>query len=436
MSQRNTDNPSDLLKDMRRFWFNNEPGTFQLGDRKVTRREIQIYGGPAPQFNFCGTCQQSEWLSRLEQRNLFQSHSCDTSERCQWLCSVQGDELWTIHHQNFWYAVGYDPDLQAPKGIIFYDKGPGGRFWYTRFWVDNCDNKMVEWRRAAAQAFQYELVEEPPETDWSRYDFMYARVCISPITRPDIPIMVLGEDYVNKEWMQGILDWLQPDIMITPYPTAWSQFNSIGKIIFHHRSPSSFFTRPNVRGEKKFDLLVIGNLTHGIYDPRRELHEQLQPLENNYRIKFDYHSTLHQKHPGPVEFMHGDEKVHYLNKWSEYLGSAKFATFGPTGPPCHEKLMVKNFECMGSGAISILPEVTDLTKYLTVGPDIHYIPQGSIWKNNNQLRHYLDHYEDYIHIAEAATKWHAENMDRMLFDDFEDAIMELTGYKYPRRLID
>lgn len=436
MTQRNTDNPSDLLKDVRRFWFNNEPGTFSIGSKQVTRKEIQTYGGPAPQFNFCPTCQESEWFSRLEQRNLFQSHSCNTSERCQLLCSRQGDELWTLYHQNFWFAVGCDSDLQAPKGAFFFDKGPGCGMMYTRFWEDNCDHWMLDWRRMFAQACQIEIIEKPSETDWSRYDFLYTKALgISPINRPDIPVIAWGGDYLKAEQIQSNLNWLRPDILLTCYPTAWSQFEHIGKIWPGTMAASQFFTRPNLGHNKNFDLLVIGGLGHSIYDRRRELDEQLQNLSGDYRIKFDHHQTLHQRHAGPVEFIHGDKKVHYLNKWSEYLGSARFVTFGPIAPPCNEKIVAKYAECLGSGAIPILPNVTDLSKQYKVQPMVHYIPLSNVWKNNGQLRHYFDHYGEYKHIAEAAVQWHIDNVDRSLFSNFEDMVQELTENKYHRRLL-
>lgn len=431
--RRFTDNPSDLVKDIRRFWFNNEPGTFQLGNRSVIRREIQIYGGPAPQFNPCNICQRSEWLSRLEQKNLFQSHSCSTSERCRWLCSVQGNELWTLYHQNFWFMVGCNPSLQAPRVALFYDKGQGSAFWYTRFWSDNCDHAMIDWRRAMAQACQVDVLENLDEVDWSKYDFAYVKVRMDPINRPPIPVIAWGEDYFRADYVQNILNWLQPNILITPYPTAWSQFELDGEVQFQPHAASQFFTRSNL-GPKDLDLLVIGGMGHGIYNPRRRLDEQIKALTSGYQIRFNHHQTLHQKHPGPTRFMHGNEEVHYLNEWSKYLGSAKFVTFGAIDPPCHEKVVAKYGECLGSGAIPILPEPADLTKHFGVEPMTHYIPQRNILGNNDQLRYYLDHYADFRYIAENAVRWHKENIDHLLFDGFEDIIQKLTEGKYSRRL--
>jgi len=331
--------------------------------------------------------------------------------------------------------VGCDSSLQAPRAAVFYDKGPGSAFWYTRFWSDNCDHAMLDWRRAMAQACQIDILENPSEVDWSRYDFLYVKVRMGPINRPPIPVMAWGEDYFRADYVQGILDWLQPNILVTPYPTAWSQFSFDGEVRFQPHAASQFFTRPNL-GPKNLDILAIGGKGHGIYNPRQQLDDQLEPLSGDYQIKLDHHQTFHQNHPGPVEFTHGSEIVHYLNSWSKYLGSARFVTFGATDPPCHEKMVAKYGECLGSGAIPILPEPTDLTKYFKIEPMVHYIPQETIWKNNNQLRYYLDHYNDYKHIAEAATRWHADNIDHLMFDGFEDIVQSLTECKYPRRLLE
>ena len=38
-------------------------------------------------------------------------------------------------------------------------------------------------------------------------------------------------------------------------------------------------------------------------------------------------------------------------------------------------------------------------------------------------------------IAENAVTWYKKNSDKMLFEDFENLIREITDYKYPKRLI-
>jgi len=54
----------------------------------------------------------------------------------------------------------------------------------------------------------------------------------------------------------------------------------------------------------------------------------------------------------------------------------------------------------------------------------------------DRLTHFLDHYEDYLYIAQNAVEWATANMDRMLFGDFESLIHEITGRRFPKRLID
>jgi len=76
-----------LLDAVGEFWFNNFPGKFDHGGKGWTRQEIQIYGGPSPEFD-CTLCQAAEWLSRLEQKNMFMEHKSTLSlflvsgERC------------------------------------------------------------------------------------------------------------------------------------------------------------------------------------------------------------------------------------------------------------------------------------------------------------------------------------------------------------------
>ncbi len=61
------------------------------------------------------------------------------------------------------------------------------------------------------------------------------------------------------------------------------------------------------------------------------------------------------------------------------------------------------------------------------GNNLHHVPD---------MIHILDHYEDYRYIAQNAVEWSTANMDRMLSDDFESLIHEITGRRFPKRLID
>jgi len=48
---------------------------------------------------------------------------------------------------------------------------------------------------------------------------------------------------------------------------------------------------------------------------------------------------------------------------------------------------------------------------------------------------FLRHYDDYFHIAENVVDWFFVHMDRMLFDDSESVIHDVSGRKFPKRLI-
>ena len=66
---------TDLMQQVRKFWYNNLSDDFDLDGEKISRKDIFTYGGPNPRFT-CPICQKSEWLSRVRQKNLFQSHNC------------------------------------------------------------------------------------------------------------------------------------------------------------------------------------------------------------------------------------------------------------------------------------------------------------------------------------------------------------------------
>lgn len=415
----------NLLSEVREFWYNNVPGEFN----GVSRKEIHTYGGPNPKFK-CEICQESEWMSRITQSNLFTAHKCSTSNVCRAHCQRQGDELWTNLHQNFWYAAGCNPKLNAPKILLIHcPRGPKYMNTY------NCDHSTKVFLRRIAQACQYDITtDQNAKIDWSRYDgaifFITGQV---PKLKTSLPVIAYAHDlWKHHNIRQGMIDFYQPDILLTPYPTPWQFHYKIPektKVVFHPISASQFFTRPNLSRNKKYDLVVAGSMGDNIYKPRLILDSQVKTLRG-FNIKFSHHPGSKRAYTdGPVS--KGD--VHYMNKWSEFLGSGKFVMFGPIdGFP--QAVFHKHYECMGSGAIPIIPTAPDL-KLLGVEPMIHYIPVQSIMGDNKGLTDILNSFEDLRYIAKNAVKWHEQNADRMMFEGFEDAIQELTNNKYPRRLI-
>ena len=122
-----------------------------------------------------------------------------------------------------------------------------------------------------------------------------------------------------------------------------------------------------------------------------------------------------------------------MNRWIEYIGRAKYVIFGPVN--VDPKIVLrKHGECLASGAIPIMPESPDL-KYLKIEPMVHYIPLTSVWRQNGSLDSFLGQHDKFKKIAQNAVEWHNENADRLLFGKFEDLVQEVTGKKYPRRLI-
>jgi hypothetical protein len=198
---------------------------------------------------------------------------------------------------------------------------------------------------------------------------------------------------------------------------------------------SNFFTRPNL-SQKSIDLLSIGNITGHLYEGRRKLHSQLKSFQNqNSSYKIEFSHIVGTLEPDPAKGLEYTDsqgnKIRYLNKWSEYLGRAKYTVFGKMKYPV---LVGKYYETLGSGAVPIFPEVQDL-KLLGVKPFEHYIPLSEIEGNNERLKYFLDNYDKFKYIAENAVKWYKENSDIMLFNRFEDLIREVTNYKFPKRLL-
>jgi len=428
---------SELVKEMRKFWYLNTPGYFDLDGEKISRKDIFTYGGPNSKFT-CSICQKSEWLSRVRQKNLFIEHNCNQAKECRDLCQKQGDELWTHLHQNFSFMIGCDSDLPAPKCLYIVPK-----YSYQRFFVPRCDQGSLVGKRRFASAFQADIIQEPPvNIDWFKYDFlfMFNEGNNPKFLRPDMPVIFYGHDFwKEKIGYQWVIDWIQPDVFLTSYPTQWKEnfkFPVHTKIAFYPLFPSLFFTRSNL-GEKKLDVLVIGAIASPVYEQRFALDKQITELGNRYRIKFSHWvGASGDSWQGQVSYVDSITKsrVNYLNKWSEYLGSAKYVIFGRIADPKKQFLVWKYYEALGSGAIPIFPEVPDL-KLLGVKPFVHYIPLSEVEGNNEKLSHYLSNYDKYKYIAENAVRWYRESENKLLFGDFEEAIRELTNYKYPKRLI-
>jgi len=439
---------SELVNKVSYFWYSNIPGDFNLNEEKISRRDIFIYGGPNPKFT-CQICQKCEWLSRIRQKNLFILHSCKHSEErehneeCKILCSRQGDELWTNFHQNFDFSIDYDANLTAPKCLCIMpdDRSSEAGGFYQRFQTPCCDQWMLLFRRRLAYACQVDVVKYPININWKNYDFILMPNTGSnrKFPHPDIPVILYGHDFwpLENKGYQWVIDWVQPDILLTPYPTQWRGNFKLPlhtKVVFYPFFESLFFSRPNLI-YKQIDLLVIGTISSPIYGPRVSLKKQISQLEGRYKIEF-FHSL-----PESASWKGGTYRVdpinktpiRYLNKWSEYLGSAKYVIFGRMQFPI---LVSKYYEVLGSGAIAIFPEVPDLN-LLGIKPFEHYIPLSEVEgrRSNERLSYFLDNYDKFRYVAENAVNWYKENSDKMLFNDFEDVIEKITNHQFPKRLI-
>jgi hypothetical protein len=431
---------SDLVERVRYFWYANIPGDFDLDGEKISRRDIFVYGGPNPKFT-CPICQKSEWLSRIRQKNLFQPHNCPQAKECETLCSRQGDELWTNFHQNFDFSIGCDPNLPAPKCLCVLpeDKNNEAGGFYLRFQNPGCDQWMLVFRRRLAYACQVDVVSYPTSINWNNYDFVFVTNTGSnkKFPRPPIPVIMYGHDFwpLEDKGFQWVIDWLKPEILLTPYPTQWKEYFKLPPkttVVFYPFFDSLFFARPNLN-KKKFDLLVIGSITSSVYKERISLNEKIRKFIKKYKIEFSQILPRAASWRGKTQREDPVTKspIYYLNKWSEYLGSARYVIFGRMK---FSILVSKYYEVLGSGAIPIFPEVPDL-KLLGVKPFEHYIPLSEIENNPERLIYFLDHYNDFKHIAQNAVDWYKKVSDKMIFEDFEELVRRVTNYRYPKRQI-
>ncbi len=424
-----------LMKEAREFWFENGRDIFSLNSHQINKKEMFLHGGPSLQFS-CDICQQSEWLSRVKQKNLFTSHSsCLTTEECEVLCQRQGNDLWKHYHQNFDFALGVDDALPTPKGIYVLF-GPISQFFALRL---EPMERVLRWQLALN--CQLDLATFPLGIDWSKYDFvfMYLPGVIPKFKRPSIPIILFTHDFWREpEASQWVFDWLGPDVILTSCPAQWKENFRIGersKVVFHPMFASNFFTRPSL-SKKSIDLLVIGNAIGPLYKGRVMLGKQIKKFQTQYpNFNIEFSQITGTFSPDPEKGLEYKDsqgnKIRYLNKWSEYLGSAKYVVFGRMKYPA---LVGKYYETLGSGAIPIFPEVPDL-KLLGVKAFEHYIPLSEIDGNNERLNYFLDNYEKFKYIAENAVKWYKENSDKMLFENFENMVREITNYKFSKRLL-
>jgi len=426
---------SELVKRVRKFWYTNTPGDFNLDGEKISRKDIFIYGGPNPKFA-CHICQKSEWLSRIRQKNLFIPHDCSQAKECKELCKKQGDELWTYLHQNFDYSMGCEKNIPVAKCLLYSIKETR-----DRVFSPGCDILPLLNRRRLAYACQVDVATNPSFVNWSDYDFLFidSPMAKPKFPRPNIPVILYGHDFwgPDKNVYQWSIDWLKPDMLLTAFPSCWSENLKIPKntkIVFHPFFDSLFFSRPNLKN-KKLDLLVIGATTSAsIYNGRISLNKQLLQLPHRHKVEFSQLAGAgNEDRKGSVykKDLRTGKAIHFLNKWSEYLGSSKYVIFGRMKYPV---LVSKYYEILGSGAIPIFPEVPDL-KLLGVKPFEHYIPLSEIEGNNDKLTYYLDNYDKYKYIAQNAVKWYKQNSDKMIFNGFEDMIQEITKNKYPRRIL-
>ena len=424
---------TDLVEKLRTFWYQNILGEFDLDGEKISRKDIFTFGGPNPEF-VCPICQKSEWLSRVRQKNLFVPHNCPQASKCADLCQKQGNELWTHLHQNFNFSLKCDPNLPAAKCLIIDPQ------WARNYFFPHCDIWMLTFRRRLAYCCQVEIAKKPFNINWSKYDFLFIvndgqRI---KFKRPSIPVIMYGHDWwpLEKKGFQWMIDWLKPDYFLSFNPTIWQEnykFPFHTKMVFYPVFDTLFFSRPNL-GEKKFDLLVIGATTSQIYASRISLINQLAKYPSRFKIEFSQTAGSDNVFKaGPVERkdIRTGKTCRLLNKWSEYLGSARYVIFGGLKYPA---LIHKHFEALGSGAIPIFPESADF-KYLGIKPFEHYIPLSEVENNNEKLFYFLDNYPKFKYIAENVVNWYKNFSDKMTFSDFENLIGGVANYKYAKRSI-
>lgn len=335
---------------------------------------------------------------------------------------------WSQCHHNYWFALGCDPTLKAPKmAIFFHQRGYAEYFNHGGFHV------TINKKRCFAQAAQHDiyLTENFDSVDWTKYDvaLIHNRREMDVMKKPPIPVVMFGWD-CWKGNPQAAINYVRPEYLISPSPQLWQNMMKMPgtKVRLYAASEGNYFTRPNT-SPKSVDLVVLGALSSRFYKPRKELNAQLESLPKRY-LRLHLHEPNHgmAKPDKPLSERNG-----FLNVYINQIGRGRYSVFGPCCGDAEPVMAMKTYECLGSGSVPILPEVSDF-KYLGIEPFIHYIPFSEIQNDNKRLMFFLDHYGDYKHIAESAVKWHQENADRLLFDGFENVILEATRGNFEKRV--
>lgn len=425
-------NPSELMLAVREFWFNNESGIFDLDEHPVSRAQVQLHGGPNPEFNACSQCQTSEWLSRIYQQNFFLQHSCPTAKLCQTYCARQGKDQWTHYHQCFWFAAFCDAKLNAPR-VAMVHHSEGRRY----VWSHHCDHSTHVFLRQFAQVCQFDVLDVSKPVPSDLYDFVFV-TCdhhLMDWQRPENTLLLMyGHDmWKRRPKRQAVIDRLTPDYFWTPYYSSWRahyKFPSQTRVCYRPMPMSQFFTRPSLDDSTKTHVLLsIGCKNSPIYGPRARLAEQIQAIAGKYKVRFSHGCGAKSANVTGPNITRG---MNFANAFSRELSKACFVIFdGIAEEP--QPVFPKYFEVIGSGAIPIMPDAPDLA-LVGIKAWEHFIPVSEVRGNNARLCDILDHYADYKNIAQNAVDWHERNADRLLFEGFEDLVQEMTEGKYPKRV--
>lgn len=430
-----------LVNDVHGFWFENVPGKFKLWNYQIERSDIYTYGGPNPDLDYCEDCQGIEWMSRIRQKS-FAEECCH--EQAQVLCNRQGDELWTPWHRDFRFAFHVDPAVNAPKGaVVFLDERTAElwQVWHGR----RGSALMPRLRKQFARAAQIDVFKAFDGIDWGRYDFLFfmnTGRSVPLVERPPVPIIMYAHDPWGKGF-QEVLDHYRPEVLLTPYPFTWKRMFQIPEgteVVFYPQPNAPFFARPNLTpAQKSIDLLVIGGLfPDHLYKPRQELNKQIKPLEKWYNIEHCHYpgGSRAWRYEGAVDFVtEKGQRIRHLNAYSEYLGSAKYVIFGPCAEKAQDMMLMKYYECLGSGAIPIMPWQPSMESLGIVARQ-HYLPFELVKDNNRALAFFLENYPAHAYIAGNAVNWYATYAGKLLYDGFENLVREVTEWTYPKRLIE
>ena len=161
------------------------------------------------------------------------------------------------------------------------------------------------------------------------------------------------------------------------------------------------------------------------------MNTQLKTLSGRFKVEHSHETgSKRARWMGPLD----DDTHAYMNRWMDKLGKARYVIFGPCAERAAVMMLIKYYECLSSGAVPILPAVKDM-ELLGLEPMVHYIPFSMVQDNNTFVEHLLDHYEDYRYIAENAVAWWSENVHDLVFGTFERLVRDLTGERYPARLL-